>query len=154
MSTTNSCLSLKNYLFPAWAPSLGDNKCSPLLQDSEAQRKALGRIRHQMSLVLIISPPPTATASERRLGLEFLGMGRKRQNGNAKIMISNKSRKSLLNPNFVRAGASPNKTGERGKLRVIWGNGKKSKTLRPSFSDLLYFTFLYSNFLLSLIFQS
>lgn len=72
-----------------------------------------------MSLVLIISPPPTATASERRLGLEFLGMGRKRQNGNAKMMISSKSRKSLLNSNFVRAGASPNKTGERGKLRVI-----------------------------------
>lgn len=54
-------------------------------------------------------------------------MGRKRQNWNAKMKISNRSRKSFLNPDFVRAGASPIKTGERGKLESFEGIVKRAK---------------------------
>lgn len=61
------------------------------------------------------------------MDLGFLGVGRKRQNGNAKMKISNRSRKSFLDPNFVRAGASPIKIGERRKLESFEGMVKRAK---------------------------
>lgn len=55
------------------------------------------------------------------------------------MKISNKSRKSFLNPDFVRAGASPIKTGKRGKLESFEGMVKRAKLWR-----LLFLTFYIS----------
>lgn len=103
MSITNASVSLKKDLFPAWAPSLGDNKCSQPLLDSEAQRKALGKIRHQMSPVLIISPPLSPTESLQREAWDWdsWGLVGKVRLGNVKTKISNRLRKSFHNANVV-----------------------------------------------------
>lgn len=49
------------------------------------------------------------------------------------MKISNRSRKSFLSPDFVRAWASPIKTGERGKLESFEGMVKKAKLWRLFF---------------------
>lgn len=50
------------------------------------------------------------------------------------MKISNRSRKSFLNPKFFRAGSSPIKTGERGKLESLEGMVKRAKFL-PFYSS-------------------
>lgn len=47
---------------------------------------------------------------------------------------------------------SPIRNGKTGKLRPFEDLGKQGKTWKISVSDLIFFTSLYNNFLVSLVF--